>query len=139
MVTAPSGIADAGAHLYHLSTGTVDQRLSEESQEPGGATPVGVQGWAHRALSTHYRSHLPVHGNHVDQLPCHQEEKVRLSPPVSDYVNLVLTLRRGDQGLGRRSRLRSRVVEGTIDASGASSGHVPPAAPTPCWRTARGP
>nr|WSY56276.1 ThiF family adenylyltransferase [Streptomyces sp. NBC_00886] len=27
MVTAPSGIADTGAHLYHLSTGTVDQRL----------------------------------------------------------------------------------------------------------------
>lgn len=28
MVTAPSGIADTGAHLYHLSTGTVDQRVA---------------------------------------------------------------------------------------------------------------
>jgi len=27
MVTAPSGIADTGAHLHHLTTGTIDQRL----------------------------------------------------------------------------------------------------------------
>lgn len=27
MVTAPGGIADTGAHLHHLSTGTVDRRL----------------------------------------------------------------------------------------------------------------
>ncbi|MFD9488590.1 ThiF family adenylyltransferase [Streptomyces sp. NPDC059991] len=27
MVTAPSGVADTGAHLYHLTTGTIDQRL----------------------------------------------------------------------------------------------------------------
>ncbi|WP_328978452.1 hypothetical protein [Streptomyces canus] len=27
MVTAPSGIANTGAHLYHLTTGTIDQRL----------------------------------------------------------------------------------------------------------------
>ena len=33
MVTAPSGIADTGAHLYHLTTGTVDQRL--EGCDPG--------------------------------------------------------------------------------------------------------
>ena len=25
MVTAPSGIADTGAHLFHLTTGTVDR------------------------------------------------------------------------------------------------------------------
>ncbi|MFG2803679.1 ThiF family adenylyltransferase [Streptomyces pseudovenezuelae] len=27
MVTAPSGIADTGAHLYHLTTATIDQRV----------------------------------------------------------------------------------------------------------------
>ncbi|MEV7388079.1 ThiF family adenylyltransferase [Streptomyces sp. NPDC091215] len=33
MVTAPSGIADTGAHLYHLTTGSIDQRL--EGCDPG--------------------------------------------------------------------------------------------------------
>ncbi|WP_405842542.1 ThiF family adenylyltransferase [Streptomyces sp. NBC_01518] len=53
MVTAPSGIADTGAHLYHLTTGTVDYRLKGcDSGCPydgqlcalGDHTPVDVTG-----------------------------------------------------------------------------------------------
>ncbi|MFJ6083216.1 ThiF family adenylyltransferase [Streptomyces sp. NPDC092369] len=53
MVTAPSGIADTGAHLYHLTTGTIDQRLEGceagclydgQLRALGDHTPVKVTG-----------------------------------------------------------------------------------------------
>ncbi|MGI5413827.1 ThiF family adenylyltransferase [Streptomyces chartreusis] len=57
MVAAPSGIADTGAHLHHLTTGTVDQRLEgcdsgclydDRLRALGDHTPVSVTG-PHRA------------------------------------------------------------------------------------------
>ncbi|MFF0107683.1 hypothetical protein [Streptomyces hirsutus] len=53
MVTAPSGIADTGAHLYHLTTGTIDQSLEGcdagcpyegQLRALGDYTPVNVTG-----------------------------------------------------------------------------------------------
>ncbi|CCK28826.1 hypothetical protein BN159_4447 [Streptomyces davaonensis JCM 4913] len=58
MVTAPSGIADTGAHLYHLTTGTVDYRLDGcdsgcpydgQLRALGDHTPVDITGRHHVA------------------------------------------------------------------------------------------